>query len=95
MYLEVLTGAGVTGMCALLWLVGATGSALWRRVRHASPSALAASAALLAAWLAIAGHGVVDSFLSFTTTYLIFALALGLAFSPGVSGVACGDADRI
>ena len=29
----------------------------------------------------IAGHGLVDSFLSFTTTYVIFALAAGLAFS--------------
>ena len=46
------------------------------------------SLAVLAAWLMIAGHGLVDSFLSFTTTYLLFALVLGLGYSSGlVQGV--------
>ena len=40
--------------------------------------------AALAAWLVIAGHGLVDSFLSFTTTYVTFAVAAGLALSPGL-----------
>jgi hypothetical protein len=68
---------------------------LWRRVRHASDSALAASAAALAAWVIIAGHGLVDSFLSFTTTYLTFAMAMGLAFSSGLSRIASRDADCV
>jgi O-antigen ligase len=84
MYLEALTGAGVPGLAALLWLVAAAGLTLWRRWRAApGPSALPLAAAL-ATWLVIAGHGLVDSFLGFTTTYLLFALAAGLAFSPGV-----------
>ena len=86
MYLELLTGAGVIGFCALLWLVTAAGVSLWRRARYAPRSAAAVSSAALAAWMMIAGHGLVDSFLSFTTTYLTFAMAMGLAFSPGVVG---------
>ena len=95
MYLEMLTGAGVIGLVALLSLVAASGSILWRRARHANETTIARSAALLAAWVMIAGHGFVDSFLSFTTTYLTFAMALGLAFSPGLTGVAGSDADRV
>jgi hypothetical protein len=95
MYLETLTGAGVIGLAALLWLVWASGWTLWQRVRHADETTLAASAAIFAAWLMIAGHGLVDSFLAFTTTYLNFAMALGLAFSPGLTRVAGGDADRV
>ena len=81
MYLELLAGAGVVGLAALLWLVATSGVALfaeWRR--HTSASA-AAAAVFCAVWLAIAGHGLVDTFLSFTTTYVTFALAAGLAFS--------------
>jgi O-antigen ligase len=95
MYLEVLAGSGLVGLCALLSLTTASGLVLWQRVRHASDSALAASAAALAAWLIIAGHGLVDSFLSFTTTYLTFAMAMGLAFSPGLSRIASRDADCV
>ena len=95
MYLETLTGAGIIGLVALLSLVAASGSALWRRARHANETSIARSAAILAAWLMIAGHGLVDSFLSFTTTYLTFAMALGLAFSPGLTGLASSDADRV
>jgi O-antigen ligase len=95
MYLEVLAGSGLVGLCALLSLTTASGLVLWQRVRHASDSALAASAAALAAWLVIAGHGLVDSFLSFTTTYLTFAMAMGLAFSPGLSRIASRDADCV
>ena len=69
MYLETLTGAGIIGLVALLWLVAASGSTLWRRACQTHEPSLARSAAILAAWLMIAGHGLVDSFLSFTTTY--------------------------
>ncbi len=86
MYLEVLAGAGSVGLAALLWLVAATGVSLVRRVRHASASDATALAGASAAWLMIAGHGLVDSFLSFTTTYVIFALAAGLACSVGLRG---------
>jgi O-antigen ligase len=84
MYLEALTGAGVLGCAALLWLVSAAGVDLWRRWRAAPAAYALPLAAAIASWLVIAGHGLVDSFLSFTTTYLTFAIAAGLAFSPGI-----------
>jgi hypothetical protein len=83
MYLDVLAGAGVGAALALLWLVAAAGWSLWRRVREAG-AARAATVAALAVWIVIAGHGLVDSFLSFTTTYVTFAIAAGLASSPGL-----------
>jgi O-antigen ligase len=95
MYLEVLAGAGLIGLLALLWLMTTAGLALWVRCRRAPLARLMPAAAALAAWLMVAGHGLVDSFLSFTTTYLTFALAAGLAFSPGLAGKPDGDAHRI
>jgi O-antigen ligase len=83
MYLEVLADAGAIGFIALLGLVAAAGAALWRRARHSATSSHVAAVAALAAWVVVAGHGLVDSFLSFTTTYVSFAVAAGLAFSSG------------
>lgn len=85
MYLEVLAGAGLPGLLALLWLVAATGLALVQRCRRAARANLTLATAMLAAWLMVAGHGLVDSFLSFTTTYVTFALAAGLAFSRSLA----------
>jgi hypothetical protein len=90
MYLETLAGSGVVGLAAMLWLMIASGRALWRRWRAASVARAAAAAAMCAVWIAIAGHGLVDSFLSFTTTYVLFAVAAGVAFSSGL-----GHADRV
>lgn len=91
MYLEVLTGAGVGGLLALVWLVGAAGLALWRRCRTVATAGLMPATVALAAWMMIAGHGLVDSFLSFTTTYVTFAMVAGLAFPR----VEASDANRI
>jgi hypothetical protein len=88
MYLEALAGGGVLGSLALVWLMCASGRALVRRWRRAGTTA--AAVALAAAWLVIAAHGIVDSFLSFTPTYALFAITAGLAFSPGMA-----DADRV
>lgn len=86
MYLEILAGAGIAGFLALVWLLASAGIALWRRC-HTAPSAwLMPAASALAAWVMVVGHGLVDSFLSFTTTYLVFAIAAGLAFSRGFAG---------
>ena len=82
MYLEMLTGAGVPGLLSFLWLIGAAGWALGRRCWSAPRDRLVAATAALAAWMVVVGHGLVDSFLSFTTTYVTFAIAAGLAFSP-------------
>jgi hypothetical protein len=45
-------------------------------------------------WVVIAGHGLVDSFLSFTTTYVTFAVAGGWAVSRGLAQGAA-DAHRV
>ena len=93
MYLEVLAGAGLPGLAALLWLVGRGWSSRSRgRTITAPRDRVFAATAFLAAVSVIAGHGLVDSFLSFTTTYLTFAIVAGVAFSrawgAGVAPVA-------
>lgn len=74
MYIEVLAGTGVIGglACAAL-CARAARQAL--RAWHAS----ALGAGVAAAVAAIAVHGLADSFLSFTPTYILMAVALGLA----------------
>jgi hypothetical protein len=94
MYLEVLVGAGAVGLVAFAVLVATTGLALWRRARRASAATHAGAAAALAVWVVIVGHGMVDSFLSFTTTYVTFAIAGGWALSRGLVEGA-HDAHRI
>jgi O-antigen ligase len=80
MYLDVLAGAGVIGLAALAWLFVTIARSLVQRTL-ATGGAVYASAAFLAAAVMVAGHGLVDSFLSFTTTYLTFAIGVGLAFA--------------
>jgi hypothetical protein len=89
MYLEVLAGTGAFGLTALLGVLIVSGIAVFRRWRTATAASGAAAAAFCAVWLVIAGHGLVDSFLSFTTTYVMFALVAGLAFAGE------GHADRV
>jgi hypothetical protein len=84
MYLEVLVGGGLVGAAAFVWLGGhivrRTVAAL-RGAAAAEPAMLAAGVA--AATLAIAVHGLVDSFLSFTGTYIPIATTLGLGAALG------------
>ena len=77
-YLEVLVSMGVIGALALAWLmVRAIGSAR-TILLSADDATLPLSAAATAACLAIAAHALVDSFLTFTPTYVVFAIAAGL-----------------
>jgi hypothetical protein len=95
MYLEVLVGSGVVGLAALVWLGIAMAQSLWRRVQiAATPDQHVAAVVAMALWLVIAGHGLVDSFLSFTSTYVTFAVTCGWALSRGVVRGA-PDANRI
>jgi len=82
MYLEWLTGAGLVGLFVFSWM-------LWRaehvmRVTRGwlphSTSSLYAGVA--AAGVAVLAHGVLDSFLTFTPTYVAITLLLGLAAAP-------------
>ena len=80
-YLEVLVGMGVIGLAALVWLLfaGARSTLALIAVGHRRLHRRFV-AATTAACLAIAAHGVVDSFLTFTSTYVVFALAAGLHY---------------
>lgn len=93
MYLEVLTGGGLVGALAFAWL-------LWSIHRVANPANLAnpANTAIIAALVAIAVHGLVDSFLTFSPTYVLFSLTVGLACAGTREASPTGtraDADRI
>lgn len=84
LYLDTLAGAGLIGLAALAWLIGAAGLGLWRRWRSAPVDRAMALAAALAVLVTVAGHGLVDTFLTFTPTYVTFAIAAGLACSPAL-----------
>jgi hypothetical protein len=95
MYLEALADAGVAGLVAMLWFVAAGGWALWRRWRLDAGAADESHGPLIAAWGAMCGHGLVDSFLTFTPTYVVFALLTGLAFSRPFDAPDSADAHRV
>ena len=80
-YIEVLVGMGIAGAAAMAWLgINAlrAGASLLQR---ASDARLPIAAASCAAVVAIAVHALVDSFLTFTPTYTVFAIAAGLLFA--------------
>jgi hypothetical protein len=80
MYIEVLAGSGALGLALFGWLCWRAGGVARRLALQPARGALAAyGPAAAAAIAAIALHGLVDSFLSFTSTYILMAVALGLA----------------
>jgi hypothetical protein len=82
MYLEVLAGAGLLGALAFGWLALAAASHMAGAVRATGIAAVAPeTAAIGAALTAVAVHGLVDSFWSFTPAYVLMAVTLGLASS--------------
>lgn len=79
MYIEVLVGAGLVGGAAFAWLCYAVCRQLMTALSMAGGAlAETAFAGVAAASVAIALHGLVDSFLSFTATYILIAVTLGL-----------------
>jgi hypothetical protein len=84
MYLEVLAGCGLIGGLAFAWLLWRSGRTVLTAVGRAvhRHDAMAA-AGIAAACAAIALHGLLDSFLSFTPTYALIAITLALASSCG------------
>lgn len=84
-YLEALVGMGIAGLVAVAWLVIVMFRAIWRMWQRVPDTGLPLFAAAAAACAAIAVHGLVDSFFTFTPTYVIFALAAGLMFSPALA----------
>ena len=78
MYLEILAGAGVIGGLAFFWLAWRALICFTAAARRAVEPLGAMGAGVAAAGAAIALHRTLDSFLSFTPTYVMIALALGL-----------------
>ena len=90
MYLEILAGGGLLTAVAFAWLVW-TSAGLFTNIGGAGPI----PSAIAAAGAAIGIHGLVDSFLSFAPTYILFAMTLGYAavFARGMERSA--DAHRV
>jgi len=80
-YIEVMVGMGVVGVAALSWLIFAVVRSTRQLLSIASDQSVPLVAAATAACLAIAVHALVDSFLTFTPTYVVFAIAVGLLYS--------------
>ena len=90
MYLEMLVGGGLVGGLAFGWFCWRACRRVVRPVFRPSDSQLATlAAAVCAAAAAIAVHGLADSFLGFTGTYIPIAVVLGLA----VAGDSLNEAD--
>jgi hypothetical protein len=80
-YIEVLVGMGAAGVVATAWLMFAALQSATRSLFTVSERRMPIAAAAFAACAAIAVHALVDSFLTFTPTYVVFAIAAGLLFS--------------
>jgi putative inorganic carbon (hco3(-)) transporter len=90
MYIEMMAGGGLGGGLAFLWLV-------WRTMRRAVAAIRPATTAIFgdatlgvaAAVIAVLIHGTVDSFLSFTSTYVLISITLGFVVAS-TRGPGCG-----
>ena len=90
-YVEVLAGMGAIGVAAMAWLMLAALRSGTRSLIDVSDARLPIVAASFAACAAIAVHALVDSFLTFTPTYAVFAIAAGVLFSAhsSIRGETC------
>jgi hypothetical protein len=96
MYFEILVGGGALAGAALAWLLGRAARS-FVALGHQAATPIATpiatlSAGVLAAGVAIALHGLVDSFLSFTATYVLIAITLGLVSACETLGALAGEA---
>jgi hypothetical protein len=83
-YVEVLVGMGVCGVAALAWLLAAVVRSIGPLLKNTTADAFPVVAAACAACLAIGAHALVDSFITFTPTYAVFAIAAGLLYAHRV-----------
>ena len=87
MFLEVLVGGGILGAAAFAWFCGAAARQTAAAIRASrDPLAATLAAGVMAATLAIGLHGLVDSFISFTGTYILMATTLGLGAALAAAG---------
>jgi O-antigen ligase len=84
LYLEILSGNGILGLASFLWLLWEFGRVLAARVVLAGSPLERSSAYFGAMYLsAFTLHGLVDYFLKFTPTFLLFWLLLGTLCAVG------------
>jgi O-Antigen ligase len=93
MYIEMLAGGGLIGGLAFLWLMWRTADRLAAAIRLGSHPRAACAAGVAAAGIAILIHGTVDSFLSFTPTYVLISMTLGFAVAS-TCGPGCGSTNE-
>ena len=77
MYIEVAAGGGIVVFTVFAWLLRSAAGCVSSLIRRVTPQDAAIAAGIAAAMAAIAIHGLVDSFLTFTPTYVLFAIVLG------------------
>ena len=96
MYLEMLVGSGLLGALVCGWLLWRIAALVAAGVHTATiDQRKAASIGVAAAVIAIGLHGLVDSFLSFTPTYVLIALTLAFADASGPRTTTGTHADRV
>jgi hypothetical protein len=95
MYLEMLAGGGVLVGAAFAWLLWRSAACAIDLARRAEVEGGAIATGVAAAMVAIAVHASVDSFLSFTPTYVLFSLTLGCAVACAHDPETGGDANRV
>ncbi len=88
LYLELLTGAGLFGLGAFLFLSGAGLRTGWQSLRELEPGTWAAilPVAALIGLGAFLVHGLLDVFLAFTPTYALLWVMFGLIQRPDRTG---------
>jgi hypothetical protein len=96
MYLEIAAGCGLIGALALAWLVRRVVACARIVYRAAAANRdLVPAIGLTAAIVAVGLHGLFDTFLGFTPTYVLIALTLGLAAAAAARANDGTHADRI
>jgi len=95
MYIEILAGGGLVAGLAFAWLLWTVATLLAAIIGSNRADTIALASGVIAGIVAIALHGLLDSFLEFAPTYILFAVTLGLA-AVCARGVESGsDAHRV
>ncbi|HMD37034.1 MAG TPA: O-antigen ligase family protein [Vicinamibacterales bacterium] len=98
MYIELAAGGGIVVFAVFAWLLRSAAGCVAALLRRVTAQDAAIGAGIAAAMAAIAIHGLVDSFLTFTPTYVLFAVVMGSGAriaDCGLTSPIVNNADRI
>jgi O-Antigen ligase len=93
MYIDLAAGGGIVVFAVFAWFLRSTAGCVSSLLRRVTPQDAAIGAGIAAAIAVIAIHGLVDSFLTFTPTYVLFAIVLGCGSRMTEYGMR--NADRV